>query len=121
MRLRSGTTFRLMLQTSRVAGLLGAANRDPGIWDRPGVFDPARTGPAHVAFGGGAHFCVGAPLARMELQIALEVLWQRCPALTLAAPPAYADVYHFHRLARLVVRRDPVRRTTGLRNALPPA
>ncbi|MBU0862516.1 MAG: cytochrome P450, partial [Alphaproteobacteria bacterium] len=68
-------------------------------------FNPERTGPAHVAFGGGAHFCVGAPLARMELQIALEVLWERCPALALAEVPVYADVYHFHGLERLTVRR----------------
>lgn len=89
----------------RIACLLGAANRDPQVWDRPAVFNPDRTGPPHVAFGGGAHFCVGAPLARMELQIALEVLWARCPNLTLAAPPRYADVYHFHGLDRLMVQR----------------
>ena len=98
----AGEAFR---RGDRIACLLGAANRDPVVWDRPGVFDPDRTGPAHVAFGGGAHFCVGAPLARMELQIALEVLWDRCPDLTLAEAPRYADVYHFHGLERLMVRR----------------
>ena len=98
----AGEAFR---RGDRIACLLGAANRDPSAWDRPGDFDPDRTGPAHVAFGGGAHFCVGAPLARMELQIALEVLWDRCPDLTLAAVPRYADVYHFHGLERLLVRR----------------
>ncbi|SEN43696.1 Cytochrome P450 [Loktanella fryxellensis] len=89
----------------RIACLLGAANRDPAVWTAPEVFDPDRTGPAHVAFGGGAHFCVGAPLARMELQIALEVLWERCPDLRLTAQPVYADVYHFHGLERLMVAR----------------
>ena len=98
----AGEAFR---RGDRIACLLGAANRDPSAWERPGMFDPDRTGPAHVAFGGGAHFCVGAPLARMELQIALEVLWDRCPDLTLAEAPRYADVYHFHGLERLLVRR----------------
>jgi cytochrome P450 len=87
----------------QIGCLLGAANRDPGIWDQPEVFNPDREGPAHVAFGGGAHFCVGAPLARMELQIALEVLWERCPALELVGVPIYADVFHFHGLERLMV------------------
>ena len=98
----AGHAFR---RGDRIACLLGAANRDPQVWDAPAAFRPDRAGPAHVAFGGGAHFCVGAPLARMELQIALEVLWDRCPGLTLAGTPAYADVYHFHGLERLMVRR----------------
>ncbi|MCF7697796.1 cytochrome P450 [Loktanella sp. M215] len=97
----AGAEFR---RGDRIACLLGSANRDAAVWDRPEVFDPDRAGPAHVAFGGGVHFCVGAPLARMELQIALEVLWERCPALALAERPVYADVYHFHGLERLMVR-----------------
>ncbi|MBS1301583.1 cytochrome P450 [Loktanella sp. SALINAS62] len=88
----------------RIACLLGAANRDPGIWSDPNTFIPDRDGPAHVAFGGGIHFCVGAPLARLELCIALEVLWERCPQLVPASAPSYADVYHFHGLDRLMVR-----------------
>ncbi len=88
----------------QIACLLGAANRDPSVWTMVAQFDPDRTGPAHVAFGGGAHFCVGAPLARMELQIALEVLWARCPKLALAEAPVYADVYHFHGLQQLMVK-----------------
>ena len=97
----AGQSFR---RGDRIACLLGAANRDPAVWDRPAIFDPDRSGPAHVAFGGGAHFCVGAPLARMELQIALEVLWERCPKLEVVDRPVYADVYHFHGLERLTVR-----------------
>ncbi|RYH02813.1 cytochrome P450 [Salipiger sp. IMCC34102] len=88
----------------RIACLLGSANRDPAIWKDPDRFDPDRSGPAHVAFGGGIHFCVGAPLARLELRVALDVLWERCPNLLLEGDPAYADVYHFHGLERLRVR-----------------
>ncbi|WP_322893532.1 MULTISPECIES: cytochrome P450 [unclassified Yoonia] len=87
----------------QIACLLGAANRDPAVYADPATFDPARKGPQNTSFGGGIHFCVGAPLARLELKIALEVLFARCPDLALAAAPQYGDVYHFHGLTRLMV------------------
>ncbi len=87
----------------RVALLLGAANRDPQVWDRPGDFWPDRPAQANSSFGAGLHFCIGAPLARLELQIALPILFQRLPGLHLMEPPLYADVYHFHGLKRLLV------------------
>ena len=92
---------------SRVACLLGAANRDPRAFDAPHRFDPDRAGPAHVSFGAGLHFCIGAPLARLELQVALPVLWSRLPGLRLADRPRYADIYHFHGLERLMVSARP--------------
>jgi len=73
------------------------------MWQDPARFNPARPVKPHVAFGAGLHFCVGAPLARLELQVALPILFQRLPGLRLAEAPAYADVYHFHGLKRLVV------------------
>ncbi|WP_375259954.1 cytochrome P450 [Citreimonas sp.] len=87
----------------RVALLLGAAARDPALRADPGVFDPACAVANHVAFGGGMHFCVGAPLARLEMQVALPILFDRCAGLRLAAPPRYADLYHFHGLETLFV------------------
>ncbi|WGW02618.1 cytochrome P450 [Tropicibacter oceani] len=87
----------------QVALLLGAAGRDPAVWPDPARFDPARPVTAHLAFGGGLHFCVGAPLARLELQIALPILFERCPGLRLTQPPEYANLYHFHGLDRLTV------------------
>ncbi len=87
----------------QVACLLGAANRDGAAYTDPGRFDPARKGPQNAAFGGGVHFCVGAPLARLELLHALTALMERCPNLRLAEPPAYGDVYHFHGLTKLMV------------------
>jgi cytochrome P450 len=83
--------------------LLGAANRDPAPYPDPNTFDPTRTGPVNVAFGGGIHFCVGAPLARLELRVALQVLFARYPDLALAAPPQYGSTYHFHGLEALRV------------------
>lgn len=81
--------------------LLGAANRDPRPYPDPDTFDPDRTGPVNVAFGGGIHFCVGAPLARLELRVALQVLFARCPSLRITAAPRYGDTYHFHGLKAL--------------------
>jgi unspecific monooxygenase len=87
----------------QVALLLGAAGRDPQMWEDPDEFDPTRPAKTHSSFGGGLHFCVGAPLARLELQVALPILFQRLPNLKLAETPRYADVYHFHGLERLLV------------------
>jgi len=95
-----GERFR---RGDRIACLLASANRDAAAYDRADRFDPARTGPAHTSFGAGTHFCVGAPLARLELQIALRALFQRHPGITLAAAPRYGDIYHFHGLQRLDV------------------
>ncbi len=96
----SGHTFN---RGDKVALLLAAANRDPDQWDDPAQFDPTRAIKPHASFGAGLHFCVGAPLARLELQIALPILFQRLPKLRLTAPPNYANVYHFHGLKSLMV------------------
>jgi cytochrome P450 len=87
----------------QVGLLLAAANRDPALWEDAARFDPWRVTKSHVSFGGGIHFCVGAPLARLELQVALPILFQRLPELRLVGTPEYADVYHFHGLKRLIV------------------
>ncbi|MBJ3762214.1 cytochrome P450 [Maribius pontilimi] len=87
----------------RIGLLLASAGRDPAVFDRPDTFLPDRRGPAHLAFGAGPHFCLGAPLARLELQIALPRLFARKPGLRLADTPRFADIYHFHGLARLMV------------------
>ena len=83
--------------------MLGAANRDPARFAAPDRFDPARDLNPHVSFGAGIHFCIGAPLARLELQVAIPLLFQRLPKLALAEPPRYRDTYHFHGLERLRV------------------
>jgi unspecific monooxygenase len=88
----------------RIGLLLGAANRDPAAFAEPDRLDFARTPNPHVAFGGGLHFCVGAPLARLELRVALPILFRRLPALALAETPRWRDAYHFHGLEALKVR-----------------
>jgi cytochrome P450 len=87
----------------RIGCLLAAAGRDPAEWPDPARFDPARPVRPNLAFGAGLHFCVGAPLARLELAIGLRVLFDRLPGLRLAAEPAYGNVYHFHGLTALRV------------------
>ena len=88
----------------RIGLLLGAANHDPARFERAEELRPDRAPNPHVSFGGGIHFCVGAPLARMELQIGLRVLFERLPGLALAAAPRYRDTYHFRGLEALRLR-----------------
>jgi len=74
-----------------VVGLIGGANRDPAVFDAPGEFridryaDPGT--PTHLAFSGGAHYCIGAPLARLEATVALRALAERLPHLTVVGQP----------------------------------
>ena len=94
----------IALKRGQVIGLmLGAANRDPRRFAHADRFDPFRTDGQNVSFGAGIHFCIGAPLARIELQTALSTLFRRLPGLRLAEPPRYNNVYHFHGLDRLAV------------------
>lgn len=86
-----------------VALLLGAANRDPGRYEAPERLDFVRGGQGHLSFGAGIHFCLGAPLARLEMATALPILFERLPGLRLLGTPRYADRYHFHGLGTLRV------------------
>ncbi|MCT4609810.1 MAG: cytochrome P450 [Pelagimonas sp.] len=95
-----GHTFQ---RGDEVALMLGAANRDPAVWQAPDRFDPLRPIQTNTSFGAGLHFCVGAPLARLEMQIALPILFDALPGLKLVEPPRYANLYHFHGLEALRV------------------
>ncbi|MGH3189597.1 MAG: cytochrome P450 [Streptosporangiaceae bacterium] len=71
----------------RVTTLIGGANRDPEVYPEPGTFDIHREAAAeHLAFSSGIHYCPGQPLARLEATIALRMLAERMPGLTLAGP-----------------------------------
>jgi unspecific monooxygenase len=83
--------------------LLGAANHDPARFAKPWQFNPERTDGGNVSFGAGVHYCTGVQLARLEIGIALQVLFERLPHLALAEPPEVSDTWHFHGLERLRV------------------
>ena len=88
--------------------LLGGANRDPALFERPDEFDTTRVNAReHVSFGSGIHVCLGAALARMELHIGLQSLFARFPRLTLAGEPTMNDSMALHGLKHLPVRLRP--------------
>jgi len=69
--------------------LIAAANRDPQMYERPDTFDPARPSVRHLSFAVGPHFCLGAPLARLEAAVALSEVTRRFPNATLCGEPVY--------------------------------
>lgn len=104
---------RVALEDAEVAGqhvrageavllLLGAANRDPDVFPDPDRLDVTRAPERHLAFGLGIHFCLGAPLARLEGQIALAALARR--DLALAGDPSYKDNLILRGMSELPVR-----------------
>ena len=70
-------------QGQRVMPFLGAANRDPDQFPQPDHLELTRDPNRHLAFGYGIHFCLGAPLARLEAQIAFPILLERLPGMHL--------------------------------------
>ncbi|WP_027162397.1 cytochrome P450 [Mesorhizobium sp. WSM1293] len=94
----------IVVQPGQTIGLLlGMANHDPRAFAEPQAFRPDRPDQKNVSFGAGIHFCIGAPLARLELQVSLKTLFERHPKLHLAERPSFRDTYHFHGLERLAV------------------
>jgi unspecific monooxygenase len=98
--LENGLSFK---QGETIGLMLAAANRDPLRFGHANTFDPFRTDGQNVSFGAGIHFCIGAPLARIEMQVAMKTLFDRLPGLRLATEPQYKNIYHFHGLERLDV------------------
>ncbi|MEU7282013.1 cytochrome P450 [Streptomyces sp. NPDC045431] len=74
---------------SEVALLFGSANRDPAVFDRPDTLDLSRRDNPHVSFGAGIHYCLGAPLARIELAASMAALLERAPGLRLVREPEW--------------------------------
>ncbi|MER6267854.1 cytochrome P450 [Streptomyces sp900105755] len=72
---------------AEIAMLFGSANHDPAVFHNPGLLDLTRRDNPHISFSAGIHYCIGAPLARLELAASMTALLERAPTLTLAAEP----------------------------------
>jgi cytochrome P450 len=98
---------RMVQPGDRVVLLLGAAHRDPAAYDRPDLFDIARSGPPHLGFGTGLHHCLGASLARLETGIALERLFALSPVAAIDYQPRWWPHRTLRRLTSLPVTIPP--------------
>jgi len=87
----------------KVAALLGAANHDPAVFADPETLDVGRTDNPHISFGAGIHFCIGAPLARVELQASFGALLGRTSRLELGRPARRRPEFVIRGLAELPV------------------
>lgn len=74
-------------QGQKIAALIGSANRDKSVFLDPDQMDLTRDPNPHIGFGAGIHFCLGAPLARLEMSVSLPALWEKFPTMQLAAQP----------------------------------
>ncbi|MEU1331364.1 cytochrome P450 [Streptomyces sp. NPDC005865] len=88
---------------AELALLFGAANHDPAVFARPAELDLTRRDNPHVSFSAGIHYCIGAPLARMELASSLRALLRRAPRLTLASEPRRTPGFVIRGLQELLV------------------
>src|SRR5207247_1166580 len=91
----------------KVAMLFGAANRDPRVFERPDEFDVGRENAAqHIGFGGGIHVCIGAPLARVELEASLDALRRYWPEFELSEEPRRTGAFVIWGLQALRLARS---------------
>ncbi len=105
---RLDETSPVMRAGERVFALLNAANRDPQVFAEPDRFEVTRGDTRHLSFGFGIHFCLGAPLARLEGQIAVKALVERLPDLALAIDePEWSDSFVLRGVKSLPVRFRP--------------
>ena len=91
-------------QGQKIAALLGSANRDASIFENPDILDLTRSPNPHIGFGAGIHFCIGAPLARLEMTVSLPALMTRFPNLELAQEPIRRQSFVLRGYEKVMVR-----------------
>ena len=77
----------------KIVSLLGSANRDEEVFPDADTMNLSRERNPHIGFGAGIHFCIGAPLARLEMSVSLPELFKRFPALELAGTPVRRNTF----------------------------
>ena len=87
----------------KIVSLLGSANRDSSVFGNADVFDVARKSNPHIGFGAGIHFCIGAPLARLEMSVSLPALIKRFPNLKLSETPVRRPTFSLRGYERVTV------------------
>ena len=87
----------------KIAALLGSANRDETVFDNPDTFNVSRTPNSHIAFGGGIHFCLGAPLARLEMNRSLPALFERFPSISIREIPEQRETFVLRGYKKILV------------------
>jgi cytochrome P450 len=88
---------------TEIALLFGSANHDQEVFVDPGRLDLARADNPHISFGAGIHFCLGAPLARLELELSFGTLLRRAPTLALVTEPEWKAGFIIRGLKELLV------------------
>lgn len=87
----------------KIAALLGSANRDEKVFYNPDTFNVSRTPNSHIAFGGGIHFCLGAPLARLEMNRSLPALFERFPSISIREIPEQRETFVLRGYKKILV------------------
>jgi len=93
-----------VLEGQKIASLLGSANRDEDVFDQPEQMDVTRANNPQIGFGAGIHFCLGAPLARLELSASLPLLFERFPNIQLAEEPLRRDTFVLRGYEKIIVK-----------------
>ena len=91
-------------QGQKIVSLLGSANRDEAVFANSNEFDVTRHPNPHIGFGAGIHFCIGAPLARLEMSVSLPALLKRFPSLSLAQDPIRRETFSLRGYEKVLVK-----------------
>jgi cytochrome P450 len=87
----------------KIAALIGSANRDESVFSAPETMDLSRDPNPHIGFGAGIHFCLGAPLARLEMSVSLPALWEKYPTMQLASEPVRRPTFVLRGYERVAI------------------